>query len=67
MNKRIKELCEKSKVYANECTKDFTGDEPVLWMDYYTDKFVELIIDECCEHVRYIDAMKIHKHFRVEE
>ena len=47
MNKRIKELCEHAKVYATECIKHFTGDEPVVWMDYYTEKFAELIVREC--------------------
>ena len=47
MNSRIKELCEHAKVYATECTKHFTGDEPVVWMDYYTEKFAELIVKEC--------------------
>jgi len=47
MNSRIKELCEHAKVYATECTKHFTGDEPVVWMDYYTEKFAELIVAEC--------------------
>jgi len=47
MNSRIKELCEHAKVYATECTKHFTGDEPVVWMDYYTEKFAELIVIEC--------------------
>ena len=47
MNSRIKELCEHSKAYATECTKHFTGNEPVVWMDYYTEKFAELIVKEC--------------------
>ena len=47
MNETIKQLCELSKVYANESTKDFTGNEPVVWMDYYTEKFAELIVREC--------------------
>jgi hypothetical protein len=47
MNSQIKELCERAKVYATECTKHFTGDEPVVWMDYYTEKFAQLIVAEC--------------------
>ena len=50
MNDRIKELCEHAKAYATECTKHFTGDEPVVWMDYYTEKFAELIVAECLAH-----------------
>ena len=51
-NSRIKELCERAKVYATECTKHFTGDEPVVWMDYYTEKFAQLIIAHATECVR---------------
>jgi len=54
MNERIKQLCEHAKVYATECTKHFTGDEPVVWMDYYTEKFAELIFREC------IDLLEFH-------
>ena len=52
MNERIKELCEQAKAYANESIKHFTGDEPVVWMDYYTEKFAEAIVRECMEQVR---------------
>ena len=52
MNERIKELCERAKVYATESTKDFTGDEPVVWMDYYTEKFAELVVAHATECVR---------------
>ena len=44
MNNEIKQLCEQAKAYANESTKEFIGDEPVVWMDYYTEKFAELIV-----------------------
>ena len=47
MNERIKQLCEYSKAYATECTKHFTGDETVFWMDYYTERFSQLIVQEC--------------------
>jgi hypothetical protein len=30
-------------------------------------KFVTLIVRECCDQVREIDAMAIRKHFKVEE
>ena len=30
------------------------------------EKFAELIIQECCDQVREIDAMEIRKHFGVE-
>jgi len=54
MNSRIKELCERAKVHATECTKHFTGDEPVVWMDYYAEKFAELIIAHATECVRQV-------------
>jgi hypothetical protein len=47
MNERIKQFAEEAKAYANEWTKYFTGDEPVVWMDYYTEKFARLIIEDC--------------------
>ena len=46
MNEKIKQLCEQAKAYATESTKDFTGDDPVVWMDYYTEKFAQLILAE---------------------
>jgi hypothetical protein len=52
MNDRLKQLCEHSKAYATECTKHFTGDEPVVWMDYYTEKFAQLIVAHATECVR---------------
>jgi hypothetical protein len=30
-------------------------------------RFAELIVKECCEQIREIDAMEIRKHFGVEE
>ena len=51
MNNEIKQLCEQAKAYANESTKDFTGDEPVVWMDYYTERFTKLIVKECIDKI----------------
>ena len=81
MNERIKELAEQAKAYAIESTKHFTGDEPVVWMNYYTEKFAELIVQECIATVqkRYMgdnnrEDMEVRrcvadmkKHFGVEE
>ena len=81
MNNEIKQLCEQAKAYANESTKDFTGDEPVVWMDYYTERFAELIVRECIDIASQEDfdvmmkegypcsqtAKKIREHFGVEE
>jgi hypothetical protein len=47
MNERIIELADHAKEYANQCTKDLDGDISWHWMDYYTEKFAELIGEEC--------------------
>ena len=49
MNERIKLLADHAKAYANQCTKDIDGDVSWHWMDYYTEKFAELIVRECAE------------------
>lgn len=46
MNDKLKSLCEKAKDYALEKTKNFNGDEPVTEMDFFVEKFSELIINE---------------------
>ena len=73
MNDRLKQLCEHSKAYATECTKHFTGDEPVVWMDYYTEKFAQLIVQECAaeadrcvERGSLMAAYRIKRHFGIE-
>ena len=71
MNEQIRELAEQAKAYANESTKDFTGDEPVVWMDYYTERFAELIVKECADIADKAEPYKandlIKQHFGVEE
>ena len=47
MNERIIELAAHAKAYANQCTKDIDGDVSWHWMEYYTEKFAELIVQEC--------------------
>jgi hypothetical protein len=47
MNEQIKQLADHAKAYANQCTKDYDGDVSWYWMDYYTEKFAELIVEEC--------------------
>ena len=73
MNNEIKQLCEQAKAYANESTKEFIGDEPVVWMDYYTEKFAQLIIKECIKQARkdenspaYEAVGRIAEHFGIE-
>ena len=53
MNKRIRQLAEQAG-FAYEPS-------PTL------QKFAELIVKECCDQVRMVDAMEIKKHFGVEE
>ena len=72
MNNEIKQLCEQAKAYATESTKDFTGDEPVVWMDYYTEKFAKLIVQECADFLKdtlddHFAAEQLEEHFGVEE
>ena len=52
MNKRIRLLADHAKAYANQCTKDIDGDVSWHWMDYYTEKFAELIVRECMDIAR---------------
>ena len=47
MNNQIKLLADHAKAYANQCTKDIDGDVSWHWMEYYTEKFDELIVKEC--------------------
>ena len=78
MNNQIKLLADHAKAYANQCTKDIDGDVSWHWMEYYTEKFAELIVRECAEvifetPVKYteIDIMhiirdRVREHFGVE-
>ena len=81
MNERIQQLAAHAKAYANQCTKDIDGDVSWHWMEYYTEKFAELIVKECIEVagdsytstpedcVYYVDLAvnRIAEHFGVEE
>ncbi len=72
MNERIRLLADHAKAYANQCTKDLDGDIAWHWMDYYTEKFAELIVQECAQVAEEIDgdsrARKcVLEHFGVEE
>ena len=81
MNERIQKLADHAKAYANQCTKDIDGDVSWHWMDYYTEKFAELIVRECIAICKDIDgednidarsgrqdcAVEIQEHFGVEE
>lgn len=64
MNERIKQL---ANIWANRRAEDeklgivYTFSEPAL------ERFAELIVKECCDQVRMVDAMEIKRHFGVEE
>ena len=47
MNSNLADMSMRAREYALECIKDFTGDEPVCFMDYYTEKLAELISNRC--------------------
>jgi hypothetical protein len=62
---RIRELAKQAGFYP-ENNWDHTnwhaaGHNPTF------EKFAELIVRECCDQVRMVDAMEIKKHFGVEE
>ena len=75
MNERIRELSEQAGITTNIDTDYFEKDMN-KWVDYYSQKFAELIVKECiniaCEHDRpklsgpgLAIAMNIESHFDV--
>jgi hypothetical protein len=69
MNERLKELYNQSleEKYQYGGSDAKPGE---MYSNYITvlnpKKFAELIVKECCDLVREIDAMEIRKHFGVE-
>jgi hypothetical protein len=61
MNERIKKLAYLAEDYA-----DSIVDQGGEFHETYTKKLAELIIQECCDAVRYVDALEIKNHFGVE-
>lgn len=47
MNERIKELVVQAGITTNLDT-DFFEKDPNKWVDYFAEKFAELIVRECC-------------------
>ena len=47
MNALLKELVDESWKYAYQSTRGYSGDEPIGFMDYYTEKLAELIVLRC--------------------
>ena len=70
MNKRIKELAEQAGITTNLDT-DYYERDMNKWVDYFSEKFAELIIRECLSYAKDgdLDFMKfmIKKNFGVEE
>ena len=46
MNANLKALSEQAKTYGQNLTSTYGGYEPVSFMDYYTEKLAELILEE---------------------
>ena len=59
MNEQIKKLAEQAGMEPEDGAIWWVGDGDL-------EKFAELIIAECCDQVRAIDAMTIRQHFGVE-
>jgi hypothetical protein len=70
MNERIRELAEQAGITTNLDTDYFEKDIN-KWVDYYSEKFAELIVRECARLAdnspQYIDGREILEHFGVEE
>ena len=73
MNERIRELAEQAGITTNLDTDYFEKDIN-KWIDYYSEKFAELIVRECAEvagcngHVSgFTLGDMIKQHFGVEE
>ena len=66
MNKRIKQLAEQAKCYADENNAHYLQNQH--WIETFEEKFAELIVRECalqCIHNEDMD--RIEKHFGIEE
>ena len=54
MNERIRELAEQAGITTNLDTGYFEKD-PNKWVDYFSEKFAELIVQECANRLRETD------------
>lgn len=66
MNEKIKELA-KEHLITSEYTE--CGSQECRKYEFHPEEleeFAKLIIRECCDIVRYVDAVEIKKHFGVE-
>lgn len=71
MNERIRELAEQAGITTNLDT-DFFGKDPNKWVDYFAEKFAELIVRECSNFLKdtlddHFAAEQLEEHFGVEE
>ena len=73
MSDRILELSVEAERLADEATNAFndeTGNWICTWNEVYDQKFAELIIRECCQHLTNIghdsSREQLEKHFGVE-
>ena len=66
MNERIKELVRQAGITTNLDT-DFFEKDPNKWVDYFSEKFAELIVFECVKAV--MDGTKEGDHYaqRIEQ
>jgi hypothetical protein len=62
MNDRIRKIAIEADAW---CDRYYFGDK--FYDIEWEKKFAELIVQECCNQLREIDAMAIRKHFGVEE
>jgi hypothetical protein len=60
MNNRIRDL-------ALEAIVENISAPAWVFTDAELEKFAELIIQECCDAVRYVEALEIKNHFGVKE
>ena len=58
MNERIRELAEQAGITTNLDTDYFEKDIN-KWVDYYSEKFAELIVRECANQCLSDDSMRI--------
>lgn len=68
MNERTKELAKKADAYAHSRMAEIGGS----YLEYYNEKFVELIVKECAVVLDDSDSWwyhgeKLNEHFGVEE
>ena len=64
MNERIKELAEQAGITTNLDT-DFFEKDINKWIDYYSEKFADLIVRECANQCLSDDCMRILNHMGV--